>query len=131
MNVESYVDQIMTRFRELSSGTRIPRPKADPFVVKGRATRRNGRPALIYFVPNRSGGKAYEKGITDEEFEAAVRQLLDTGTLTRAWVKENLGDCIAEGWCNFTSIGGFLGIFGIARYKKSGCYEIKLGTKKQ
>ena len=115
------VDRIRKR---ISAGDEIPKPEAPgKFLVKGWGSRR-GDDALIYYVPNRKHfDKPYQKGIAVSEFEAAYRQLVETGELTRRWFDEQLVGCAQEGSCNFTTIGGIFELLGEARYDKRGVYK--------
>jgi hypothetical protein len=111
------------RFLTLQPGAEIPKPEADePFRVSGWGTRR-GADALIYEIPNRKGGRPYKKGVTTEEFFAACHRLRTHGEFTAEWARAHLGACVAEGWCNFTTIGGIMELFGLARYAARGRYE--------
>lgn len=100
----------------IAPGIEIPKPESGGgFMVKGWGTRR-GEPALIYTIPNRRGGRPYEKGVTVSDFERAWRQLEAAGELTHAWFRANLPACAAEGSCNFTTLGGIFQLLGLARY---------------
>jgi hypothetical protein len=108
---------------EVSTGTTIPKPEAsEPFLVKGWGVRRKER-ALIYTIPNKRGGKRYEKGVTESELRAAFTRLLEFGAFERSWFDENLAACKNEGTCNFTTIGGLFEVVGQARYEGKGTYR--------
>lgn len=94
-------------FKDISSGSVIPKPSAkDEFIIKGEGKRRGER-ALIYYIPNHNDStKPYEKGMTESEFEQAYQQLAKNGKFTRKWFNENMVACSKEGGCNFTTIGG-------------------------
>ena len=104
-------------------GTVIPKPKAEAkFLVKGVGMRR-GEQAIVYAVPNHIHPlRPGEKGINISEFEAAYKQLMDAGELTREWFRENLPECDREGTCNFTTVGGLFVLLGKAKYDGPGRY---------
>jgi hypothetical protein len=108
----------------LPAGTIIPKPTAKGlFRVKGQGKRR-GQSALIYSIPNRRNSDAsYEKGINEGEWRKAYSELLGTGHFTADWAKQNIPDCIREGYCNFTTIGGVFCLLGFARYEGRGTYS--------
>lgn len=105
----------------LPTGTVIPKPAAKGlFRVKGLGKRR-GQSALIYSIPNRRNSEAsYEKGINEEEWRRAYGELVETGRFTADWAKQHIPDCIREGYCNFTTIGGVFCLLGFARYEGRG-----------
>ena len=118
---------IIDKIRALvTPDTVIPKPKArDEFIVKGWGTRRSEE-ALIYRIPNRKDPqRPYEKGITVSEFKTAYDQLVTTGRFTKKWFDVNLPGCAKEGSCNFTTIGGILGLVQEASYSRPGVYVAK------
>ena len=120
---------IVSRIRaEIPDGACIPKPKAEPYKIKGWARRRN-EPALVYFIPNLSN-PAYprEKGITETEFEKAYNQLCETGEFTRQWFQRSLAKCAADEPCNFTTIGGIFVLLDEAFRSEPGVYRRKLHT---
>ena len=113
---------IIDRIKSLiNSGTVIPKPEAiGPFVVKGWGMRR-GQSAMVYRIPNhKDSKKPYEKGITEEEFIVSYIQLKEHGELTKAWFSKVLPECVKEGGCNFTTVGGIFVLLGEARYSRRG-----------
>ncbi len=104
-------------------GTVIPKPEAKgEFRVKGLGMRR-GEKAIINTIPNHQRPeRPYEKGINISEFEAACKQLMTAGALTRQWFKDNLPGCESEGSCNFTTVGGLFVLLGKAKYAERGIY---------
>lgn len=105
-------------------GAVIPKPHATaPFKMKG-VGRRRGDDALIYFIPNhRDPSHPYQKGVTRSELEQARHELRHAGRITRNWFNRELRGAATEGGCNFTTIGGFFALIGIARYSAAGVYE--------
>jgi hypothetical protein len=91
----------------IKPATVIPKPEAiGEFTVKGWGMRRKQH-ALIYKIPNHSEpSRPYEKGVTENEFEAAYGEIMKSGHLTRGWFNAKLPACAKEGACNFTTIGG-------------------------
>jgi len=106
------------RIAALPSGTEIPKPDAsEPFTIKGLGIRR-GEEAIIYRVPNREDPRfPHEKGITRTELMKAIRHLAETGNFDRQWFNVNLHACAKEGDCNFTTIGGFFELLGVAHHE--------------
>lgn len=119
-------EKMELRIRKLAQETDlvIPKPEAKAdFKIKGMGKRR-GEDALIYRIPSHSNkAPYYEKGVTINEFEHAHVQLIDTGSFTRSWFKENLKDCAKEGSCNFTTIGGVFVLLGLAEYSSKATYQ--------
>jgi len=114
---------IIARIRQLPPGTVIPKPEArSPFTVKGIGMRR-GEDALVYYIPNNKGGRPHQKGVTFTEFSKAFAELTRAGALTRSWAQGNISQCMHEGSCNFTTIGGLFSLLGHARYSRRGVYE--------
>jgi hypothetical protein len=113
---------------EIKPNTVIPKPAArGDFRIKGVGHRR-GEPALIYTIPNHNApNRPYEKGINASELDAAYRELIRTGRLTRAWFDQYLKSCASEGPCNFTTIGGLLVLLGEAEYAEPGVYRRQPG----
>jgi hypothetical protein len=101
----------------------IPKPETQSeFIVKGWGKRRN-QDALIYKIPNHSAPlRPYEKGVTQNEFEAAYAEIMASGHITRKWFNANLPACAKEGACNFTTIGGIFVLLGVAQHSKRGQY---------
>ena len=110
--------------RSVTAGTVIPKPEAEAdFVVKAWG-RRRGETAPVYSIPNhRNPSKPYEKGITESEFEKALRELQNSGEFTRSWFNKHLAACAKEGACNYTTIGGIFELLGEAQYSSRGVYE--------
>jgi hypothetical protein len=104
--------------QKIFPGTEIPKPEArEIFTVKGWGKRR-GQKALIYYVPNNEDPrKPHEKGVNVVEWELAYRELVRSGEITGDWFSQNLPKCAAEGYCNFTTIGGIFDLLGIAKYR--------------
>lgn len=107
----------------IGRGVEIPKPEAtEPFLVKDWGKRR-GEDAIVYFIPKKSGGKPYEKGITTSELKQAYEELCASGAFTREWFNRNLAACAKEGGCNFTTIGGLFRLIGEAQYIERGIYR--------
>ena len=122
-------DFIVSRIRaEILDGTRVPKPKAESYEIKGWGFRRK-EPALVYFIPNRRKPEnPWEKGITETEFVEAYDRLCEAGEFTRKWFNISIPKCAKEGGCNFTTIGGIFDLLGEASYSGKGVYERKLHT---
>jgi hypothetical protein len=106
----------------VQAGTVIPKPEAtECFLVKGWGSRR-GETALVHSIPNKRGGRRYEKGVTIAELQDAYAELCKNGQFTRIWFASALPECAKEGSCNFTTIGGLFVIIGEAIYLKRGTY---------
>jgi len=121
------VNDIFERIQKSApAGTVIPKPRAKgEFKVKGVGVRR-GEPALLYTIPNhKRPERPYVKGVTVSEFERAFGQLRKEGRLTRAWFREHLPGCEADGSCNFTTVGGLFELIGEAGYVGSGEYVVQ------
>lgn len=109
--------QAAATHRHPQAASRKPQAKGE-FILKGRGSRR-GEQAIVYYIPNHTNPKRpYEKGITESEFEAAYNRLHKTGELSSRWFHENMPGCAKEGSCNFTTIGGFFQILGVAEYQR-------------
>lgn len=120
MDTMDIVERIRDKAR---TGTEIPKPAAtEPFRVKGWGIRR-GENALIYSIPNKRGGRPYEKGITVSEMRTAFKALQNTGVFTRSWFNQNMAACAREGGCNFTTIGGLFSLLAEAKYEGTGSYR--------
>ena len=116
---------ILQRIEQTATpGTVIPKPEArGDFVVKRWGIRRGER-ALIYTIPNhRDPRRPYEKGISDSEWTKAFEQLMETSEFSSSWFQRNLTDCVKEGSCNFTTIGGIFELLGDAEYVERGLYK--------
>ncbi len=124
MNPRTNEDLLLRRIHLLPPGTIIPKPdaKAD-FTIKGLG-KRSRETALVYRIPNHSGGRPYEKGITDTDWRLALQQLIKAGELTRDWFNSAMPRCAKEGGCNFTTIGGILSLLRIATYTARGTYSL-------
>ena len=117
---------IIEVIRSLPQGTVVSRSAtASELEVKGWGHRRS-LPALIYYIPNRSGGRRYEKGVTVDEWRQAYEVLSSEGKLSRQWAQKHIPACLKEGSCNFTAIGGVFCLLGIAEYAGPGVYR-KIG----
>jgi hypothetical protein len=100
---------IFAQVRTIPAGTRI-----DPdYRIKGAGQSR-GEEALVYLVPNRSGGNPTEKRIRKSEWEAAYKHLLNGGHITRGWFEQNLTDAYKDGSCSFRVTGEVLVMLGVA-----------------
>ena len=112
--------------RKIKKGDIIPKPEAKEYFCVIRIDgKRRGLPALIYQVPNSKSDKKIEKGVNQEEFEAAYLQLKEVGCFTRDWFDSNLVKAKVEGACNFTTIDGIFELLGIAYYAERGCYRLR------
>lgn len=101
----------------------IPKPETQSEFTVKRWGRRRDQDALIYKIPNHSEPlRPYEKGVTQNEFEAAYEELKASGHITRKWFNANLQACAKEGACNFTTIGGIFVLLGVAQHSKRGQY---------
>lgn len=121
-------EELTKKIKSLPRGTIIPKPQAEKnFTIKGIGKRRNEE-ALIYIIPTNNPEKypkGHEKGITFNEFYSSYAILQETSKFERAWIETNLPECIKEGSCNFTTIGGIFELLGIAQYNNLGCYILK------
>ena len=115
-NFESFLSFL----KNIEKGTIIPKPQAkDSFTVQGWK-RRRGEDALIYSISNRNYyEEPYLKGITVSELNKAFSVLLEKGEFSRKWFNRELSLCAKEGGCNFTTIGGFFILAGLAKYERS------------
>lgn len=106
---------------EINPDTVIPKPAArESFTVKGEG-RRRGERALVYRIPNHNDpARPHEKGVTATDLEKAHIELIQTGSLTRAWFNDHLAACADEGAYNFTTIGGLFIFLGEAEYAERG-----------
>jgi hypothetical protein len=111
--------------KKIKEGDIIPKPEAkEDFRVIRIKGKRRGLPALVYRVPNSKSDKKIEKGVNQDEFEAAYLQLKEVGSFTRDWFNSNLVKARIEGSCNFTTIGGIFELLEIAYYAERGCYRL-------
>lgn len=101
----------------------IPKPKTDNEFKILRLGKRRGESAVIYSIPNhKEPSFHYEKGITYSEFLQVLKELSETGYVTRSWFNKNLLECAKEGSCNFTSLCGILELLGYCKYSEKGKY---------
>jgi hypothetical protein len=91
-----------------------------PYTVKA-FKKRNGEPALVYRIPNRGGGKPYEKRIPERECELAHSELVNSGEFTRAWFIHNM-PCSKDGGCSFRVVGEVFVFLGEAATEGRGKY---------
>ncbi|MDE0693465.1 MAG: hypothetical protein OXI55_14645 [Gammaproteobacteria bacterium] len=73
-------------------------------------------------MPNHTGGTRHRKTVTESEWAEAYQRLVEEGEFTRAWFREAMVDCNANGPRNFTTIGGVFKLIGIAEYAFPGTY---------
>jgi hypothetical protein len=106
---------IFDRIRTIPIGTKI-RPD---YTVKGLGKSR-GEEALVYLVPNRSGGKPSEKRVRSSEWETAYQHLLSGNQMTRNWFEENMPDAAKDGTCGFRVTGEVFVLLGLAREASDG-----------
>jgi hypothetical protein len=117
------MDIIKLLENEILPGTKIPKPYAKTiYLVKGWGYRRGER-ALIYKIPNTSGGKPYEKGINISEWRKAFILIKSGEAFTKKWFVANLPRCNNEGGCNFTTMGGIFQLLGFVAYEQPGVYK--------